>query len=208
MRQRRVRGTTFARVVLLCSTLILTPATAARADWLITPFVGTTFAANTNILFVTETGNKKFNFGVSFGALSDGIFGVEGSVAHVPRFFETTAGTNLVLNSGITTLDGNVIVAVPQAITGYSLRPYVIGGIGVMRANVQGTFGPANSFDSNLMAMNVGGGALGMLSNRTGVRFEVRSFRNLKSDSSTTTLLGGSTRIRFWRATVGVVVRF
>jgi hypothetical protein len=192
---------------LLALLLLVAAPSVAHADWIVAPFVGTTFGASTNILLITQAGNKKFNFGASFGVLSDGVFGLEASASHVPRFFETNSGTNLVLNSGITTLEGSVIVAVPQAITGYSLRPYLVSGVGLMHASSR-DISLFNSFDSNLLALNVGGGAIGMLSDRSGVRFEVRNFRNLKPDSSTTTLSGNSVRISFWRATVGVLFRF
>ena len=190
---------------LALAALLALPASAA-ADWLLTPFAATTFGASTNILLVTDTGNKKFNFGASFGLLTDGIVGLEASVGHIPHFFETSAGTNLVLTSGVTTLDGNVILAVPQAITGYSLRPYFVGGLGLIHATSR-DIRNFNPIDTNLLALNVGGGAIGMLSNNTGVRFELRKFKNVKSDDSTATL-EGSTRISFWRASVGMVFRF
>ena len=191
----------------LALTLLLTVPSVASADWLLTPFIGTTFGANTNLLLTANSGNKKFNFGASFGLLSDGVLGLEASAMHVPHFFETSASTNVFLTSGVTTLDGSVIVAVPQAITGYSLRPYLISGIGLMHASA-GDIYKFVPFDSNLLALNLGGGAIGMLSNRTGLRFELRHYRNLKPDNSAVTLSGASTRISFWRASVGTVFRF
>ena len=104
-------------------------------------------------------------------------------------------------------MTGSVIAAVPQAITGYSLRPYFVGGVGLMHVNSRDIVEFA-TFDSNLLALNLGGGAIGMLSNRTGLRFDIRQYRNLRPDGSAMTTSGRSTRISFWRATVGVVIRY
>lgn len=194
------------RRVLALAFLLLLPA-RSQADWLITPFVGTTFSPSTNILFASQAGNKKFTFGGSYGFLTDGLLGIEASVAHIPRYFETRSGTNIFVSSGMTTLDGNFILAVPQAITGYSLRPYAVAGVGQMHAGAKGALNQLASFDTDQLALNVGGGAIGMLSNRTGVRFDVRNYRNLKPDDSADTI-SGSIRISFWRASFGVVIRY
>ena len=97
----------------------------------------------------------------------------------------------------------------PQAITGYSLRPYAVAGVGLLHAGAEeAALQPFARFDANLLGLNLGGGAIGMLSNRTGVRFDVRNYRNLKPDNSATTTTSGSLRISFWRASFGVVVRY
>ncbi len=186
---------------------ILACASPARADWLLTPFFATTFGGTNNLVTLDPgSGNKKLTFGASFGFLTDGIVGIEASAAHTPHFFESSV-LSLATGSGVSTVDGSVIVAVPQAITGYSLRPYLISGVGMMHITRQDPL-EIGTFDSNLLALNIGGGAIGMLSNTSGVRFEVRQFRNLKPDDSNTTTSGRSTRISFWRASIGVVVRF
>lgn len=187
--------------------LLLMPAAPARADWLLTPFVGTTLGGSTNLLTFGRTpGDKKFTFGSSFGWLSDSLLGFEGSVAHTPHFFESGSGS-LVLASGVSTLTGSVIVAVPQAITGYSLRPYLLGGLGLLHVTRRDAI-QFETLDSNLLALNLGGGAIGMLNNRTGLQFEVRHFRNVSPGDSSTTTSGESTRISFWRLSVGVVIRY
>jgi hypothetical protein len=58
----------------------------------------------------------------------------------------------------------------------------------------------------NSVAVNFGGGAIGFLSPRTGVRFEVRHFRSLKRD---TDQLTGETSslLSFWRVTAGIVIK-
>jgi hypothetical protein len=54
--------------------------------------------------------------------------------------------------------------------------------------------------------MQLGGGATGLLSERAGVRFDLRHIRTL---SRTDTILGDrATKLSFWRATVGVLLRY
>jgi hypothetical protein len=196
----------FVRVWLVGLALMLV-AVPARADWLVTPFVGTTLAGSTNLLtFGRTAGDKKFTFGASYGWLSDGLLGIEATAAHTPHFFES-GSASLVLTSGVSTATGSVIVAVPQAITGYSLRPYLLGGVGLLHLTRRDAI-QFETLDSNVLALNLGGGAIGMLSNRTGVRFELRHVRNLSPDDSSTTTSGRSTRISFWTVTAGVVIRY
>jgi hypothetical protein len=52
----------------------------------------------------------------------------------------------------------------------------------------------------------VGGGAIGLISPRTGFRFEIRRFRSIENTPSELTA-ETSARLAFWRATVGVVIR-
>jgi hypothetical protein len=55
--------------------------------------------------------------------------------------------------------------------------------------------------------MNLGGGVIGMITPFTGVRFDLRQFRNLSPDGSATTT-SGSTRLSFWRASAGFVIGY
>ena len=196
----------FIRGAMLAVLALAAPAHAS-ADWLLTPFVGSVFGGDTNIVLLSQSaGDKKFTFGGAFSLLSSGVLGAEAEVGHTPRFFSSSKGS-LVLHSTVTTASGSLIAAVPIAITGYSLRPYVVGGVGLMHASSRDLI-DFITFDRNLLALNLGGGAIGFLSNKTGVRFELRQFRNLTRDNVTTTNFGRSTRLSFWRATVGVVLRY
>jgi len=184
----------------------LSPAIAS-ADWLYAPFVGTTFAGSTSVPDLEQgASSAQLMIGGSAGWWSSGIFGVEGDFGYAPRFFETD---NIVFsNSNAITLGGNVVIATPVSVTRESLRPYVVGGLGWMHFSIdEGAdvfpelFGARNS-----LALHLGGGAVGFVSPRTGLRFEVRQFRSLERDQDPLT---GETksRLSFWRATVGVVLR-
>ena len=186
--------------VVLCG-----PPRDARADYLFIPFVGGAFAGNTAFLNLEQgAGSTQWIFGGSVGWLSSGVLGFEGDFSYAPRFFERDNLAGEILSSNETTLSGSVIIAVPQSVTGYALRPYLVGGLGLMHSGITYLF--FDPVDDNSLGLNIGGGALGFLSPRTGVRFELRHFRTLE-DATNPANGEVSTRLSFWRFTVGVVIR-
>ncbi len=194
----RVLG--FAALVLLCQ------CSEARADFLITPFVGTVFAGHTTLLDldIGAASSRHWVFGGNAAWLSDRILGVEADFSIVPGFFQNSGGTGLVLGSRVTTLTGNVIAALPLSVTRESLRPYVVGGLGLLHATTDDLISLNESGD--WLGLQLGAGAIGLITNRAGVRFELRHSRALSRD---TTLRGERTsKLSFWRATFGVTLRY
>ena len=182
----------------------LTPAPAV-ADWFVTPFLGVKFAADTSFVDPDQgASNSRLTLGATAGWMGEGIFGVEGDVAYYPRFFERSSGT-LVDRSNVATLMGNVIVAVPRDWTGYALRPYGSGGAGYMHIGIDSALDVFN-VDADRFAFNVGGGAVGLLTARTDIRFDVRFFKSVSRDEDANIGLGPPS-LRFWRATVGITIR-
>jgi len=180
----------------------------AGADYLFTPFIGGAFGAKSAFITLdpvdTDAGSTKFTFGGSVAWLSPGILGAEADVAYAPTFFERN--NNTILGSSMWTLHGSVIAAVPLSVTQYSLRPYLVGGLGLGHSGITFTAGALREpVDDTSLAMNVGGGAVGFITARTGVRFELRHFRTLERASSI--INESEPRLSFWRATVGVVIR-
>jgi len=186
--------------------LLLAPRPAlAQANLLIIPFIGGKFAAHTSIAIGEPTANqKKVTFGLSADVLTDQFLGIEADVEQTPQFF----GPGLrqtVIGSTVTTLNGNLILADPKSITQESLRPYLVGGLGLMHARVNTTAGLLDT-KSNLLGLDIGGGAIGFISPRAGARFELRHFKNLTNDAGAVTI--GGTRLSFWRLTAGLVLRY
>jgi hypothetical protein len=60
--------------------------------------------------------------------------------------------------------------------------------------------------DDNSLGFNLGGGAIGFFSRRTGVRFELRHFRTFEREAREFGDI--ASRVSFWRFTVGAVVRY
>jgi hypothetical protein len=196
------------RVPLVLALLALVPRTAS-ADWLITPFLGTAFSAETTLqVLAPGTPEKRLTFGVAGTLLSNGLFGIEGGVSHVPGFFTSKDALGLLetTSSRVTTIDGSIIVAAPLALTRESLRPYLIGGLGLMQARSDDAVS-IFPIHRNFLGVNVGGGAIGMLTPRTGARFELRHFK-AASGANGPLAREGLSRLSFWRASVGIVLRY
>jgi hypothetical protein len=192
-------------VLLAAGWMCLAPAQTAHADWLIIPFVGSTFGVDTAFLDldVGATSSRHVIFGASAAWLGDRVFGVEGDFAYSPGFFEGDQ-PDLVLGSQVSTLSGNVLAAVPLSVTGDSLRPFVLAGLGLVHSNSNDQVGLAGSDDS--LGLQLGGGAIGFVSDRAALRFDLRHVRTL---SRTFDPLGQRrTKLSFWRATIGVAIRY
>jgi hypothetical protein len=91
-------------------------------------------------------------------------------------------------------------------VTRESLRPYLVGGVGLLQARSKHAF-DLFPVDRNFLAVQVGGGAIGLVSERTGLRFDLR---HIKAASGTDGPFArpGISRLSFWRASVGVVLRY
>jgi hypothetical protein len=177
---------------------------AAAADGFVSPYVGSRFASDTTFRG-QGTDRNKWTFGSSVGLLTPGLLGVEADIGFVPGFFES----GLRSSGSVMTLMGNVIVATPLGIAQYGLRPYFIGGVGLLHARVASA--QLATANSSLFGMNIGGGAIGPLTPRTSVRFDLRYFRNLSHDEESENfrdLAGNPANLSFWRGTVGLSFRF
>jgi hypothetical protein len=191
------------RAGLLMLALVAVPARAS-AEWQIKPFLGVTFGANTTFNDLDHAaGNSRVAVGVS-GMLIGEIIGIEADVGHTPGLFDGSGPSRLVLQSGVTTITGNLVVAMPRHLTKYTLRPYLVGGAGVMRVSIEDF---ANVFGGdNLATIDLGGGVTGFLTNRFGVSWDVRYFRSVKGP-----VVGNSIapeQLSFWRANMALAIRF
>ena len=138
--------------------------------------------------------------------LSDGILGLEADVGHTPGFFEGNDPLGLVLTSRVTTVGGNVILAAPLALTRESLRPYLVGGLGLMHARSKHAAG-LFPVEQDLLGLTVGAGAIGFVTERTGLRFDVRHIKAISGADGPFDRPGHS-RLSFWRATAGLAIRY
>lgn len=185
-------------------TLAAVPAWA-QTGWLLTPFLGLKFGGSTSIVDLDSASSSlKTTFGVAASRLTEGIFGLEAELAYVPGYFEDRKQLN-VPGSSVTDLSGSAILAVPTSVTRGGLRPYAVVGLGVIHAEA------ADILDifrirRSVPAVTLGGGAIGLVSNRLGVRFDVRSLRSLAHDQPNVVAIGK--QISYWRISVGIVRRF
>jgi opacity protein-like surface antigen len=102
---------------------------------------------------------------------------------------------------------GNAVVAAPLSWIGESLRPYASGGLGIMRTRVEDVF-DIFSTDRNLLGVNVGGGAIGFLTERVGVRVDVRYFHSVSDLDERDPISIGDAELSFWRAHAAIVLKY
>lgn len=190
--------------MLLVLSLLLVPVPAS-ADLFLAPFMGMKFGGGTSIVDLElAAGKKKTSLGVSAFLLSDAILGYEATFGYVPQYFKA-AGDLIKPGSYVIDLTGNVIVSLPPDVTAGGLRPYVTGGAGLIHAEALDLL---NIFQvrRTVPAFNVGVGAVGLLTNNVGVRFDLRYLRSFTNDDGSLARVGR--RISYSRATVGLVLRF
>ncbi|MBZ5559707.1 MAG: porin family protein [Acidobacteriia bacterium] len=192
------------RVGLLVIALLLMPSARASAEWQIKPFVGTIFAGTSTFTGDLEqaAGERHVTAGVS-GLFLGEVIGVEGDFGHVPRVFQSTG--QLVLSSSATTVTGNIVVALPRRWTEYTLRPYFVGGGGVMNAQLDDKF-HLFTVSSSMGAWDLGAGVTGFLSDRFGVSWDVRYFRSVGGRDEGLSL--GPEQLSFWRANMALAIRY
>jgi len=182
----------------------------ASADWTLTPFVGWNFggAADLNAGNSGTTVSGKFERKIDYGASlakMGGPVGFEIDFGYSPNFFGAgpDTGFQFTNDSNVTTLTGNLLVGAH----GGPIRPYVVGGVGLIRTNVQDLNGLFSPSSKNDFGMDVGGGVMGFFSNTVGLRGDVRYFRSFRgtSDNASGITLGD---FKFWRGSLGVTFKF
>ena len=187
---------------LVAALLMLAPA-CADAEWQVRPFIGFTFGGATTLVYLQDTTAQQHPMiGVSGGWIGD-VVGVEGDYG---RGFGWAGDKTVLLGTVISTLTGNVVIALPRTITGEGLRPYFVGGGGFVHLSLLGNL-LAENLSRTLPAMTLGGGVTGFLTNRVGLNWELRRLSTFGGEVSKGTSFGRE-QLSFWRATMAVAVRY
>jgi hypothetical protein len=180
----------------------------ASADWHLTPFLGAAFGGNTTLVDLQQAaGQSRPTYGGAVTWLGPGVLGFEIDFGYTPGFFERGTEPRLVISSHVATLMPNLVIAAPLRWTGYSLRPYFSGGAGLMRTRIDDLAG-IFPVSSNLLATNLGGGLVGFLTDRTGVRWDLRYFRNIRRDDEGDGISFGPAHLSYWRGSIGFIIRY
>jgi hypothetical protein len=186
------------------------PASAA-ADWHVTPFLGFTFQGETTLNdFEQAVGKADWSLGAVVSLIGAGPVGAEGLILYTPGFFQQDnppPDRPDIIKSRTIAVMGNVVLTTPRRWTEYGLRPFLSGGIGLLRATAEDRFGIL-PVETNLLGFNVGGGAVGFLSERMGLRFDLRYFSNLKPSDSAEGIALGRVQLSYWNTSAGVVFRY
>jgi len=195
------------RGLLLIGMLLVAPA-SAYADFFVVPFVGVKFGGSTSIVDLeSAAGKKKFVLGIAARKIDNGILGYEAEFANIAGFFGNgeTSETQPLVKAGsyVNDLTGSIVLSLPPGFTGGGLRPYAVIGGGLIHAQSQDFF-DVITVRRTVAAINLGFGAVGMLTNNVGVRFDVRHLRSVTSDPPTG---GVGHSISYSRFTIGLMLR-
>ncbi len=194
---RLIRTFSVATLVLGAALLSAAP---ARADWLLTPFAGVTFSGDSQ--------KENFTYGGSLAYMGASVVGFELDFGYTPEFFEPDNDEiDLIDDSNVTTVMGNIVIGAPIGGSGAQVRPYAVGGVGLLRTSVTGT---DEFFDisNNDFGFDVGGGVYIFFNDHVGIRGDLRYFRSLRDpeeDNEFDIATGG---FDFWRGTGGITFRF
>ena len=194
---------TLVRAAVLTGICLGASTQTAHAEYIFTPFVGKTFGSQQTLTLIGNVDKKAWIIGGSAAWLTSRVLGAEVDFGYSPRFFNNQF--QLLSSSNVLSLTGNVILAVPLSVTRESLRPYVTAGMGMIHAGAEDNAG-VSTLDTSRLAMSLGGGAIGFLTPRAGVRFDLRHVRSTANGMETSTLLTVP-QLGYWRATIGVAIR-
>lgn len=178
--------------------LILVPAAPARADVVLTPYVGS--------LFGGDLPDNKVSYGATASFMGGGIFGAEVGFNWTPQFVPATSTHGDVRQAS---LMGNLIVGIPIGNSDQAghVRPYITGGAGLFRATQK----ESDFFDrinSNDFAVNFGGGIMAFFTEHIGLRADVRYFRTLTDTNPNGGVDFDLGDLNFWKWDVGTAFKF
>lgn len=197
-----------ARVAFLLAVFVLLRPAPARADFFVIPFAGMKFGGSTSIVDLElAAGTKKLVLGIAALKIDDRVIGFEAEFGNIAGFFnnEKEAGDQPLVKTGsyVNDLTGSVVFSLPPGATRGGLRPYAVVGGGLIHA-ASLDLAEVLQVRRTVPAINLGFGAIGLITNNVGVRFDVRHLRSLSTDPPTGSVGRG---INYSRFTIGLMLR-
>jgi len=184
---------------LIVAAVLLAPRPAA-AQGFVSPFIGWNFGGEAKCLEVAGCEDHTTGFGVAFGTLGP-VFGFEEDFGYTKNFF----GEAPTYGSGMLTLMSNVIINAPIPV----VRPYVLGGVGYMRAHLDPTISSivfSTGTASDNFGWDFGGGLI--IGGKVGVRGDLRFFKTFHDVEFAGLSLTSSEKLNFSRGSVALFVKF
>lgn len=196
--------------------LILTVATAgalcvapttASAEWILTPFIGASFATGTDVddvEFDSLIDGSKMTYGGTLTWLGGGVLGFEADFGYSPEFFEgDDDDVDFIDSSNYSSLMANVVLSAPAG----AFRPYGTAGVGLINTRIDDV-DDIFEVERNALGFNVGGGVMAFFTDRVGIRGDLRYFRQMSESDEDDEVDFDLGAFRFWRGTVGASFRF
>jgi opacity protein-like surface antigen len=194
-------------LVATCVLALMLVPSAARADAYVNPFVGAIFGGTVGTpLNLALNGRNRGTVGIGLGVMGSGVFGVELDVAFTPNLY--TESNQIITGNNLLTVVPALIVGIPiGGQRGAGVRPYATLGAGLVRRDVE--FASLVSVGRSDLAVSLGGGVMGFVTDHFGIRADARYFRNVQADDVSLGSLNFSLgTFDFSRASVGVLFRF
>ena len=191
------RGHAVRLAACLVLSLLVCPA-RAHADGFINPFIGSHFGGDSACPTVLQCDSTNLGLGVSFGVLGS-VVGFEEDFSYAKNFF----GTAPLLESNVVTLMSNLMIAPKLG----PVRPYVLGGFGLMRVTASAGLINLLVSDTNTVGYDAGGGLMIFFGSHVGLRGDLRGYRSMQ-DLKVFGVAVPGTRLRFGRAAGGVMLAF
>jgi opacity protein-like surface antigen len=185
-----------ATVATLLLWLVSSP---AAAQGFVVPYVGNNFGGDSACSGLANCEEKTLNLGVALGSHS-GMAGFEADLGYARGFFgDTPTG-----GSSVGLFMANLILGTPASAG--PIRPYLVGGIGLIKAHVDFTTSSLASTDDNNLGWDLGGGLV-VGTSHLGVRGDIRRIKTF-GDLSLGPLPVSDEPLQFWRATAGLFLGF
>jgi opacity protein-like surface antigen len=170
----------------------------AHAQGFIAPFVGFAFGGDAGCQTAGDCEDKNNNIGVAIGTLGD-VVGFETDIGYARDFFGEAPG----LSSNVLTVMSNLLI-VPKV---GPVRPYVLGGVGLIKTRVELTSISLLETSNNNFGWSLGGGIMVFFGNHIGLRGDLRKFSSFQERS----ILGftlSNEKLSFQRASAALVLAF
>jgi hypothetical protein len=170
----------------------------ARAQGFFAPFVGFDFGGDSGCQTASGCEDKNSNIGVAIGKMG-GAVGFETDFGYARNFFGDVEGQT----SSVLTVMSNLMI-IPKI---GPVRPYVLGGLGLIKTHVELTAPALLETKNNSFGWDMGAGVMVLFGGHIGVRGDVRKISSFQERQ----ILGftlSNEKLSFQRATAALVLAF
>jgi hypothetical protein len=179
------------RIFLVIAVLLL--ANSARAEVILTPFLGEVFGGSTDTSHTT--------YGGAVGFLGGGLFGFEAEFGYVKDYFDAGTTSAALQSNKLQSLSANLILAFPSG----GFRPYGTAGLSLLRPELSGRTDFVD-IKQDKGGYNIGGGLFIGLGDHLALRGDLRYFRAFGDLEAGSNVSLGS--LDYWRGVGGLTLRF
>ena len=187
-----------AFLISFCLLSLLIAPRDARAQGFIAPFVGFDFGGDSGCQTASGCEDKNSNIGVAIGTMGSAV-GFETDLGYARNFFGDVDGQK----SSVLTIMSNLMI-IPKI---GAVRPYVLGGFGLIKTHVELTAPALLETKSNSFGWDMGAGVMVLFGGHIGLRGDIRKISSFQKRE----ILGftlSNEKLSFQRASAALVLAF